>query len=81
MPTEKRHQSLQMRMLRAIQQTSDITSDIDRYFNSDIVTMVGTAPNDDWLFNWWRGHADKYPHMAAAVRDYLTISAVEVAVK
>ena len=35
----------------------------------------------DWIYIWWKNHSDEYPRMAAAARDYLAISAVEIDVE
>ena len=55
-------------------------SDIDRYFDSPLVSVANTN-NENWLCNWWRAHKDEYPQMAAAARDYLAIPASEVSVE
>jgi hypothetical protein len=56
-----------------------LLSDIDRYFDSPLVSITDTK-DPTWLCNWWRTHKDEYPQMAAAARDYLAIPASEVAV-
>ena len=56
------------------------TSDIDRYFNTELVPMTEES-DSNWLFSWWKAHAGEYPRMAAAARDYLAIPAAEVSVE
>jgi hypothetical protein len=69
------------RMLQRLQSRNQpLLSDIDRYFDSPLVTVTDTK-DQNWLFNWWRTHKDEYPRMAAAARDYLAIPASEVAVE
>lgn len=34
--------------------------------------------DSNWLFNWWKAHKNKYPHMTATVRDSLAIPASKV---
>jgi len=73
-------QTLEARLLAKILHSASLTSDIDRYFNDPLAQIPeDTAANDpNWLFNWWKGHKDEYPRMAAAARDYLAIPASEV---
>ena len=59
------------------------TSDIDRYFDSDVIEEIpeGADTDEDWLLNWWCHHTAEYPCMAAAARDFLAIPASKVAVE
>jgi hypothetical protein len=75
-------QSIEARVLQKLQPQKKQRSDIDRYFEEDMVTVHGLVTKEkDWLFSWWRMHRDEYPRMAAAARDYLAIPASEVAVE
>ena len=48
-----------------------IGQDIARYLNSDV--MEFDEKKENWIYTWWRGHADEYPRMTAAIRDSLTV--------
>ena len=61
------------------QKSLDKSSDIARYLDSDVVEF--DEKKRDWIYSWWRGHADEYPRMAAAARDYLAVPAAEVDVE
>jgi hypothetical protein len=75
-------QSIEARVLQKLQPQRKQRSDIDRYFEDDIVAVSETATKDkNWLFTWWRLHKEEFPCMAAAARDYLAIPASEVAVE
>ena len=80
-PPQSIPQSMRMRMLHKLQpQGSRLVSDIDQYFDSPRVTIIGTE-DPDWLCNWWRTHRGEYPQMAEAARDFLAIPASEVSVE
>jgi hAT family C-terminal dimerisation region len=88
-----RQQPLRSRMLRAIEEDEELMSDIDRYFNTDVVKMTSISSSLDtevvnrtmsdfsWLCSWWKAHAFEFPRMAAAARDCLAIPAAEVSVE
>jgi hypothetical protein len=74
-------QTMRMRMLHKLQpQGSRFVSDIDQYFDSPRLTVIGTE-DPDWLCNWWRTHRGEYPQMAEAAREFLAIPASEVSVE
>lgn len=75
-------QSIEDRVLQKLQPQKKQRSDIDRYFEEDLVTVHESVTKEkDWLFSWWRMYRDEYPRMAAAARDYLAVPASEVAVE
>lgn len=73
----------QSQMTQAMGQSiSSQTSDIDRYFDSEVMGEIDEASTDEnWLLNWWRRHTAEYPCMAAAARDFLAIPASKAAVE
>lgn len=74
--------SLQNRVLKKLRPQTTSRSDIDFYLDEDIVDIPESVTREgNWLCSWWRKHADEYPRMAAAARDYLAIPAAEVAVE
>lgn len=78
--------SIESRMTQAMeeeQNNTPQTSDIDRYFDSDVIEEIhgGAGTDEDWLLNWWYYHTAEYPCMAAAARDFLAIPATKVAVE
>lgn len=74
--------SIPSQMTPAMEQSISQTSDIDRYFDSEVIEeSVGVGTDANWLLNWWCRHAAEYPCMAAAVRDILAIPASKAAVK
>lgn len=74
--------SIESHMSQAIKQNNSQTSDIDRYFDSDVIEQIdGAGTDENWLLNWWCHHTAEYPCMAAAARDFLAIPASKVAVE
>ena len=75
-------QSIEDHVLQKLQPQKEQCSNIDRYFEEDLVTVHESVTKEkDWLFSWWRMYRDEYPRMAAAARDYLAVPASEVAVE
>jgi hypothetical protein len=73
--------NLESRMLQKVQPRSQTTlSDIDRYFDSPLVTVIDTV-DPNWLCKWWHAHREEYPRMASAARTFLAIPASEVQVE
>jgi len=70
-----------MSKIRATQKSSDKTSDIAQYLNSDVAEFDEKNSKKDWIYKWWQGHVDEYPRMAAAARDYLAVPGAEVDVE
>jgi hypothetical protein len=74
--------SIEARVLQKLQPRQRRVSDIDRYFDNEVVVVNdGVTMERGWLFEWWRMNQDEFPRMAAAARDYLAIPASEVAVE
>lgn len=66
--------STQSQMTQAMGQSISQTSDIDRYFDSEVMGDIhGAGTDEKWLLNWWCRHTAEYPCMAAAARDFLAI--------
>jgi hypothetical protein len=79
---EQRSHSIGKRLLQKLQPQRIGRSDIERYFDEEVVTVSDSVMGDaKWLLNWWRINKAQYPRMAAAARDYLSIQASEVAVE
>jgi hAT family C-terminal dimerisation region len=78
-PATKR---IEARLLEKVQPSVRSRSDIDRYFEDDIVIFDSSETEDhNWLLSWWKEHSGRYPRMAAAARDYLPIPASSVSVE
>lgn len=74
--------SIEARVLQRLQPKKRYLSDIDRYFEDDVIMIDESATKDkNWLLSWWRAHGDEYPRLAAAARDYLAIPASAVSVE
>lgn len=79
--SDSEYSDIESRMLQRLQpRNQSLLSDIDRYFDSPLVSVTDTK-DPNWLCDWWRIHKDEYPQMAKAARDYLAIPASEVAVE
>lgn len=74
--------SIEARVLQRLQPKKRHLSDIDRYFEDDVITVDESVIKDkNWLLSWWRAHSNEYPRLAAAARDYLAIPASAVSVE
>lgn len=74
--------SIEARVLQRLQPKKRYSSDIDRYFEDDVVSVdESTSQDKNWLLSWWRAHRKEYPRLAAAARDYLAIPASSVSVE
>lgn len=74
--------SIQSQMTQAMEQSLSQESDIDRYFDSEVMEDIhGAGTDENWLLNWWCRHTADYPCMAAAARDFLAIPASKAAVE
>ena len=61
------------KMFQTFQQEDTTISDIDRYLNSPVITIdTRQEYHDDWIFTWWRSHAEEFPQILMA-RDFLAI--------
>jgi hypothetical protein len=79
-PTVER--SIEARVLQRLQPKKRYSSDIDRYFEDDIVAIDATvSQSKNWLLSWWSAHSNEYPRLAAAARDFLAIPASAVSVE
>lgn len=78
-PTVER--SIEARVLQRLQPKKRYSSDIDRYFEDDIVAMDTVSRDKNWLLSWWSAHSNEYPRLAAAARDFLAIPASAVSVE
>ena len=56
-----------------------IGQDIARYLNSDV--MEFDEQKENWIYTWWRGHADEYAWQQLQVITYLAVPALEVVVE
>jgi hypothetical protein len=74
--------SIEARVLQRLQPKKRYSSDIDRYFEDDVVSVdESTSQDKNWLLSWRRAHRKEYPRLAAAARDYLAIPASSVSVE
>jgi hypothetical protein len=74
--------SIEARVLQRLQSKKRHLSDIDRYFEDDVITIDESVTKDrNWLLSWWRTHSNEYPRLAVAARDYLAIPASAVSVE
>ncbi|KAJ5085382.1 hypothetical protein N7532_003037 [Penicillium argentinense] len=74
--------SIEARLLQKLQPKKKHSSDIDRYFEDDVVTINESISQDkNWLLSWWRAQRNEYPQLATAARDYLAIPASSVSVE
>lgn len=83
-PTEQptAEKSIEARVLQRLQPKKRYSSDIDRYFEDDIVVIdESISRGKNWLLSWWSAHSNEYPQLAAAARDFLAIPASAVSVE
>jgi hypothetical protein len=74
-PSNPAAKTIEARILQKLQSPRQQLSDIDNCFEDGAVTVQNPAIQEkEWLF-WWRPHYHKYPHVAAAAKDYLAIPA------
>lgn len=74
--------SIQARVLQRLQCKKQHLSEINRYFEDDVVMADAPLTKEkNWLRSRWRTHVSEYPRLAAAARDYLSIPASAVSVE
>lgn len=79
-PATKERSSLS-RMFEAFQQENNV-SDIDIYLDSPAIGIdTRQEYPEDWIFTWWKTHAEEFPQMARIARDFLAIPMASTSVE